>query len=1281
MTKLTLFRFSDLAHAGSFDRGRRTKAWTAWTIGAVLAILLNCLPLTAQSPEWAWAGGATTIHHAPVYGTRGASSANASPGSRYGANSWTDSSGSLWLFGGLGIDSNGTQANQNDLWEYSPATSEWTWVIGGNGSSAKGNFGQVGVASTANFPSVRDFAASWTDKSGNFWLFGGQGEDSAGNFGPLNDLWEYSPSTGEWAWMGGPSTLTCVTEDGDTNCGNAGVYGTQTTPSKNNIPGSRSDASTWVDGSGNLWLFGGAGYGTINGANSGGGQLNDLWEYSPPNGTWTWVSGSTSTYVNSVYGTVGVPGGKVGTRAGAASWIDKSGDLWLFGGTLAEAGEGDIDDLWEFNPGPATWTWWGGDNSSYEINIPGARENATGWTDSSGNLWLFGGTFPSAAYCGASCDVAYQDYDYDLWQYNPSSNTWTQVSGSNSLVCTVDTANCSYIPGSYGTFGHPGGRSGMASWTDALGRFWIYGGDGVDSNGKAGLLSDLWLSGPPAPTPVFSLKAGTYTGIQSVSISDAAAGAKIYYTTDGTKPTSSSALYTTPVVLNRSLETLQAVAVAPEFGPSLVASSNFSLALPVSVKPEISPAPGVYKGRIKVTITSSMPDSTIYYALNSTPTISSTPYTGPITISRTETVEAVALAPGYAVSPVAKATFTIANSFSTLTVAGHDPYAMTCSVSGPALTEVEGLTGTVTFTDKTTGDTLATATLGASTIADTFQPPTAYPAGKLPTSSAVGDFNNDGIPDIAVADGDGTVTILFGNGDGTFRPQTPFAVGTYLNGIVEGKFAENGDLGLAVADMSGQVWSLAGNGKGSFTATEVGNEEGGTSNFGIVAADFNGDGKLDLAVTNSGGHDVQILLGNGDGTFSLGNPVPVESGPRAIVTGRFSGAKKPVDLVVANFGSGTVSILIGNGDGTFKPQVVISESEVGSEPAALATADFNKDGNLDFAVLSFQRATVFLGNGDGTFQYSPALQVSQPNFGEGFAAGDFNGDGIPDLAVAAGTGSTFVLQIFTGVGNGTFEKQNSYPVGNYPLGVLAADLTGTGNASLVTANWQAASVSVLINYRAASATVSRARVVVNAGTIASHDLECSYSGDEHYQPSISAPITVTFSAAPAPVFSLLAGIYPAQQMVTITDTIPNSPIYYTTNGSDPTKRSTRYTGPFTVTSLVKLKAIAVPVGYTRSTIAEAVYNIADPPQFSAVGSAKPPASRNAENPSAKSLTVTITDKTPGAVIYYATDNTRPSTKSTRYTGPIKLLKATVIKAFAIAPGYIDSVVSTHEYNP
>lgn len=178
-----------------------------------------------------------------------------------------DSSGNVWLFGGIGYDSTGTLGYLNDLWEYSPTSRMWTWVGGSETVDAKGIYGTAGTAAAGNVPGARVSAAAWVDASGNLWLLGGSGYDSAGTFGELNDLWEYSPSSGEATWVNGSNTANA-----------AGVYGTQGVAAATNMLGARDSMAKWVDASGNVWLFGGEGYNS-SGADPNAPEWNDLWKY------------------------------------------------------------------------------------------------------------------------------------------------------------------------------------------------------------------------------------------------------------------------------------------------------------------------------------------------------------------------------------------------------------------------------------------------------------------------------------------------------------------------------------------------------------------------------------------------------------------------------------------------------------------------------------------------------------------------------------------------------------------------------------------------------------------------------------------------------------------------------------------------------------------------------------------------------------------------------------------------------------------------------------------
>jgi hypothetical protein len=436
------------------------------------------------------------------------------------------------------------------------AHNDWTWIDGtktaGVAVPPSPQYGSFpsGAPPTipnpfTNTPGARYGAAGWTDKGGNLWLFGGDGWELAGGTppdtldAPMNDLWvcvmtfDYC----QWQLVGGYNP----TKVGNTTIGaeiiadaqHEGQGGVWSSPG---TPWSRLGAATWTDSAGNLWMFGGSAIP---------GFLNDLWEfdmssfnpadpttYTNNTGQWNWVGGASGFDQAGTYsGGTPVPG----ARVNAVSWKDGSGNFWLFGGYGYDGATpvptlGFLNDLWEYNTTSGTWVFvsgstlanqngvYGTKGTAAASNVPGGRQEAAGWADANGNLWLFGGEGEDSV--GTANGIL-----NDLWIYNIASNQWTFVMGSTTANQTgeyglqplVGPPNTIGAAGTVGLTGGtagtlPGSRWGASSWTDSGGDFWLFGGWGLDSTGTNGngALNDLWVYTPNSTAG----QPGTWTWIK-----------------------------------------------------------------------------------------------------------------------------------------------------------------------------------------------------------------------------------------------------------------------------------------------------------------------------------------------------------------------------------------------------------------------------------------------------------------------------------------------------------------------------------------------------------------------------------------------------------------------------------------------------------------------------------------------------------------------------------------------------------------------------------------------
>ena len=431
----------------------------------------------------------------------------------------------------------------------------------------------------------------------------------------------------------------------------------------------------------------------------------------------------------------------------------------------------------------------------------------------------------------------------------------------------------------------------------------------------------------------------------------------------------------------------------------------------------------------------------------------------------------------------------------------------------------------------------------------TFQPVVTYASGGFQSISvAIADVNGDGKPDLLVTnsatdlhDGEGSVGVLLGNGDGTFQ-----AAATYdamANDTLSAAVADvNGDgkLDIAVASLcsaeggcggsNSVVAILLGNGDGTFRPGAL-YHVASTEGFRFVTlADVNRDGKPDLLVADDGG--AEVLLGNGDGTFRAAQTYSSGGDAVSMAVGDVNGDGK-LDLLVVDGDS--LALLLGNGDGTFQSPTVVLSGNV----TYVAVRDVNGDGKPDLVTL-YGGVGVMLGNGDGTFQ----PLSSNDDFdggGVGIAIADMNGDGKPDIAIAIqGTGGLGVLLNNNGATPTTTAlASTANPARIHEVVTYTATVTAQSGGA----------VSGVVLFRQNGATQTRATVAGNQATFSlqykkpgSPSITAFYSGDLEDTSSAAGPLTEQIIKAHSSKTTLTTSGSPSfpGQTVTFTATVTST---------------------------------------------------------------------------------------------------------------------------------------------
>lgn len=439
--------------------------------GIIIGASPDLIGINCHSP-WVWVAGPKVGEPAKRFGIKGVASESNTPGVVFGSAAWVGLDGRLWQFGGQ-FD----VSEYNALWVFDPESFLWTWVAGPAEGNSPGVYVSKGQSSPTATPSARNSMLTWTDENGRFWLYSGLGYDKSGEFGRLDDLWMFDPDSMQWTWVFGSGDV-----DQPANYGELGLT------SLSNHPGGLQGSATWVDGDGDLWLFGG-----------GSNLSNNLWEFDAAASEWIWWGGGKDESPSGVYGELGVPASSnaPGARWYLFSWVDSQGKFWIWGGSGFDSEIGAIEDrlqdLWRYDPDTKLWTWMGGPSRTYDNRfergaagvasaevVPNPRSGGYSWVGKDGDFYLYGG----------AGEARFDDGGFsDVWKYHIDIGQWSYQGGSNIL--DVYTYFGEKGVGSSETT--PGARSESSSvWVTEDGQIWLYGGIGFSSEGHRAEFSDMW---------------------------------------------------------------------------------------------------------------------------------------------------------------------------------------------------------------------------------------------------------------------------------------------------------------------------------------------------------------------------------------------------------------------------------------------------------------------------------------------------------------------------------------------------------------------------------------------------------------------------------------------------------------------------------------------------------------------------------------------------------------------------------------------------------------------
>ncbi|MCP9747818.1 kelch repeat-containing protein [Lacihabitans sp. CS3-21] len=383
------------------------------------------------------------------------------PSPRQGAMLWNDKKGSIYMFGGEGVEETGEVGVFNELWSFNLTTQSWELKKGNRKVNQKVERYAKSIESFNTQPEGRKGASTWVDKNGDLWMFGGRGFDNVSNY---DQMWHFSAKKNTWILMGG--------SDKTNQKNNVSI---KKENSAGSLPGARYGSAFWTDKDGNFWMFGGSVYSNDKAKDS---YLADLWQFDFNKKTWILVAGpieedpKVSPSDKEDFGRI------PSARAQASSWYNSNNNsLYIYGGYGLDPkalGDGGLSDLWQFDIIAKRWILLKGKSGHFEKSntgvtevasddvTPGFRHEAINWTDDLGDFWLFGGQRTTQN------NIMY--LNNDIWKYSPSNNKWMYIQSN----------------------GNPPIQKGGNGFSDSNGNLWIFGGNYVDSELTNRVSNDLW---------------------------------------------------------------------------------------------------------------------------------------------------------------------------------------------------------------------------------------------------------------------------------------------------------------------------------------------------------------------------------------------------------------------------------------------------------------------------------------------------------------------------------------------------------------------------------------------------------------------------------------------------------------------------------------------------------------------------------------------------------------------------------------------------------------------